>query len=184
MLQLNFQPFPQIPTDRLLLREISKTDAADLFALRSNKDLMRHIDRPLAQTMQDALNLIEIIITALKNNEGITWGITLKNNPQLIGTIGFWRIIKEHYRAEIGYLLMDSLQRKGIMQEAITVVVNYGFNFMQLHSIEANVNPGNTASIMLLEKNKFIREAYFRENYYYNGKFVDSLVYSLLTPNK
>jgi len=184
MLQVKFQPFPQIATERLLLREITKADAADLFALRSNNDLMRYIDRPLAQTMQDALNLIEIIITALKNNDGITWAITLKNDPQLIGTIGLWRIIKEHYRAEIGYLLSDAFQRQGIMQEAITAVINYGFNIMQLHSIEANVNPNNTASIMLLEKNKFIREAYFRENYYYNGKFIDSLVYSLITPDK
>jgi ribosomal-protein-alanine N-acetyltransferase len=121
------------------LREISKTDATDLFALRSNKDLMRHIDRPLAETMQDALNLIEIIITSLKNNDGITWGIALKNNLQLIGTIGFWRIIKEHHRAEIGYLLSDAFQRQGLMQEAITAVINYGFNVLQLHSIEANV---------------------------------------------
>jgi ribosomal-protein-alanine N-acetyltransferase len=123
------------------LREISKTDATDLFALRSNKDLMRHIDRPLAETMQDALNLIEIIITSLKNNDGITWGIALKNNLQLIGTIGFWRIIKEHHRAEIGYLLSDAFQRQGLMQEAITAVINYGFNVLQLHSIEGNVNP-------------------------------------------
>ena len=92
--------------------------------------------------------------------------------------------MKEHYRAEIGYLLSDAFQRRGIMQEAITAAINYGFNVMRLHSIEANVNPGNTASIMLLEKNKFMREAYFRENFYYNGKFMDSLVYSLLTSNK
>ena len=184
MLQVNFQPFPQISTGRLLLRKITKGDAADFFTLRSDKDLMRYIDRPVAQTMQDVLNLIEIITTALKNNDGITWGIALRNDPKLIGTIGLWRIIKEHYRAEIGYLLSDAFQRQGIMQEAITAVINYGFNIMQLHSIEANVNPNNTASIMLLEKNKFIREAYFRENYYYNGKFMDSLVYSLITPDK
>ncbi|HEX5150032.1 MAG TPA: GNAT family protein [Parafilimonas sp.] len=184
MLQLNLYPFPQLETERLLLREITRADAADFFTLRSNKDLMQYIDRPLAQTMQDALNLIGIIITALKNNDGITWGISLKNDAQLIGTIGLWRIIKEHYRAEIGYLLSDAFQRQGIMQEAITAVINYGFNMMGLHSIEANVNPANAASILLLEKNKFIREAHFKENYYYNGKFMDSLVYSLITPNK
>ena len=73
MLQVNFQPFPQIGTERLLLREITKADAADFFALRSNKDLMRYIDRPLAETVQDAVNLIEIIIAASKHNDGITW---------------------------------------------------------------------------------------------------------------
>ncbi len=51
---------------------------------------------------------------------------------------------------------------------------------MNLHSIEANVNPGNTASIKLLEKNNFTREAYFKENYFYDGKFLDTAIYSLL----
>jgi ribosomal-protein-alanine N-acetyltransferase len=51
---------------------------------------------------------------------------------------------------------------------------------MDLHSIEAIVNPDNKASIKLLERNSFTREAYFKENYFYDGKFLDSAVYSLL----
>ncbi|MGE5859464.1 MAG: GNAT family N-acetyltransferase, partial [Ignavibacteria bacterium] len=58
--------------------------------------------------------------------------------------------------------------------------LNYGFKVMNLHSIEANVNPDNKASIRLLERNNFTREAYFKENYFYNGKFLDSAIYSLL----
>lgn len=69
-----------------------------------------------------------------------------------------------------------------MMQEALAAVLNFGFRTLQLHSVEANVNPGNTASIKLLERNHFIREGYFRENYFYNGRFLDSAVYSLLTP--
>ena len=183
MLQLNFRPFPLISTNRLLLRKISKDDADEIFKLRSSKNIMQYIDRPLAKNIEDAMSLIELIMTALKNNDAVTWAITVKDHPQLIGTIGFWRIQKEHYRAEIGYLLSDAFQRQGIMQEAVTAVINYGFNVMQLHSVEANVNPGNTASIKLLEKNKFVREAHFKENYYYNGKFLDSFVYSLLAKN-
>jgi ribosomal-protein-alanine N-acetyltransferase len=51
---------------------------------------------------------------------------------------------------------------------------------MKLHSVEANVNPSNASSIGLLEKCGFVREAYYRENYFYNGRFMDSAVYSLL----
>jgi ribosomal-protein-alanine N-acetyltransferase len=68
------------------------------------------------------------------------------------------------------------------MQEAMTVVLEYGFNTIKLHSVEANVNPNNTRSIQLLEKNGFVREAYHRENYYYNGHFLDSAIYSLIDP--
>jgi ribosomal-protein-alanine N-acetyltransferase len=121
-------------------------------------------------------------LDSLQKNEGITWGIALKNHNVLIGTIGYWKIVKEHYRAEIGYLLHPEYQGKGLMQEAMSAVIDYGFNTMQLHSLEANVNPGNADSIKLLEKNNFLREAWFRENYFYNGKFIDSFIYSLLTP--
>jgi ribosomal-protein-alanine N-acetyltransferase len=68
------------------------------------------------------------------------------------------------------------------MREAVSEVIKYGFTVMRLHSIEANVNPDNKASIKLLEKNCFAREAYFKENYFYNGKFLDTVIYSLLAP--
>jgi ribosomal-protein-alanine N-acetyltransferase len=54
---------------------------------------------------------------------------------------------------------------------------------MNLHSIEANINPENIASRKLLEKTGFVREAYFKENYFFNGKFIDSEIYSLLNKN-
>ena len=183
MLQVNFHPFPKLITERLLLREINTTDAQEIFNLRSSKTIMQYIDRPMAATEADALKYIGIIAGALKNNEGITWGITFADDPKLIGTIGFWQMQKENYRAEIGYMLNDTFQRRGIMQEAISVALDYGFNIMKLHSVEANVNPLNIASAKLLEKNNFILEAHFKENYYYNEKFLDSFVYSLLSKN-
>jgi [ribosomal protein S5]-alanine N-acetyltransferase len=91
---------------------------------------------------------------------------------------------KEHYRAEIGYALHPEHQGIGLMQEALNAVLDYGFTVMNLHSVEANVNPNNAASINLLQRNGFMREGMFRENYFYNGKFLDSAIYSLLTPVK
>lgn len=184
MLSLQFSPFPVLETERLLLQQITPGDAAALFEMRSDREIMKYIDRPLAQTVDDALALIQVITDALQKNEGITWGIFLKEGSPLLGTIGFWRILKEHYRAEIGYLLHSALQGKGLMQEAVREVVHYGFSHLQLHSVEANVNPANTASIRLLEKTGFVREAHFRENYFYNGRFLDSYIYSLLAPKE
>ena len=184
MLEVNFNPFPIFSTERLILRQLNENDANDLFILRSDSSVMQFIDRPVAQSTDDVLKLIQLIADLLNNNEGITWGIELKSGSGLIGTIGLWRIIKEHYRAEIGYLLHPAHQGKGIMQEAFTPILDYGFRTMKLHSIEATVNPENAASIKILERNKFAREAYFKENYFYNGNFLDSAVYSLLTSYK
>ncbi len=181
MLTINFDPFPILETSRLTLRQITKNDANEIFVLRSDTRVMKYILRPIAETLEDALQLIQIVADAETNNNGITWAITLKENGQLIGTIGYWQIKKEHYRAEIGYLLSPDFQRKGMMQEALTTVIHYGFAEMKLHTIEADVDPKNTPSISLLERNKFVKEGYFKENYFFDGKFSDTVVYSLLT---
>ena len=180
MMQVYFHPFPILETGRLYFRQVHDDDAAAIFALRSNSNVMQFLDRPMATSISDAELLVKKMKDSLECNEGITWGICSKGDPHLVGTIGFWQITKEHFRAELGYLLHPDHQGKGLMQEAIEAALNYGFDVMQLHSVEANVNPLNNASIRLLERNNFLREAWFRENYYYNGKFLDTYVYSLL----
>ncbi len=180
MLEFNFYPFPLIETTRLTLRALTMDDAPRLFELRKNADLMRFIDRPLHRALEDSKELIQKIEDGIKNNDMIAWGITYKNEPEMIGNISYHRIEKEHHRAEIGYMLHPEHWRKGIISEAMTVVLDYGFAVMKLHSIEANVNPDNIASSNLLKKHGFTREAYFKENYFFNEKFLDTEIYSLL----
>lgn len=145
---------------------------------------MKYIARPLATTTQDVLDLIQKIETGLQNNDGITWAVTSKGGGELVGTIGFWRLEKEHFRGEIGYLLHPAQQGKGLMKEALAAVLHYGFAEMKLHSVEAITAPENTSSRKLLEALGFVQEGQLRENYYYNGEFLDSIIYSLLTPFK
>jgi ribosomal-protein-alanine N-acetyltransferase len=114
------------------------------------------------------------------SNEGINWAITEKGNPKMIGIIGHYRIRWEHFRSEIGYMLLPEYQGKGIITEAIQLLVDYGFNEMNMHSLEAIIDPENTASARVLEKNNFVKEAHFKENEFYEGKFLDAVVYSLL----
>jgi [ribosomal protein S5]-alanine N-acetyltransferase len=185
MLSPNFTPFPEQWTDRLLLRQIALADAPGVLQLRSNEEVMKYINRPLTRTLEEAESWINIIIEALWKNDGITWCICLKDAPaEHVGSIGLWRIDKENHRAEIGYMLEHSLQGKGIMYEALKKVLEYGFMEMKLHSIEAHIDPRNAASAALLKKAGFVQEAYFKENYYLSGRFADTAVYSILTPNR
>jgi ribosomal-protein-alanine N-acetyltransferase len=181
MLNLNFNPFPNIETERLSLRQVNHTDAKAIFVLRSDEKIMRYIPRPIAKTVEDAIEVIDRMNAGISSNESINWAITLKGDNKLIGVIGYYRTKKEHYRSEVGYMLHTDFHRKGIMQEALTAVLDFGFNKMKLHSIEAVIDTDNIASAKLLEKNKFIKEAHFREYEFYDGKFLDATVYSLLT---
>ena len=181
MLETNFTPFPHLTTNRLLLRRVTNDDAPAVLSMRSDERVMQYIDRPRAVTIDDAKAFIKRIEDALVTNEGITWGIELKDTPGLlIGTIGYWRIMKEHYRAEIGYMLHPDQWKKGIMKEALVTVIDAGFNIVKLHSIEANINPENIASANILRSTGFVKEAYFKESFFYEGTFKDAEIYSRL----
>jgi ribosomal-protein-alanine N-acetyltransferase len=183
MPELNFNPFPKLETPRLNLRAMTMDDAPQLYELRKNTELMRFIDRPLHRSIEDSKAMLQQIMDGTKNNETIAWAITFNNTPEMIGTISYHRIEKENNRAEIGYMLDPQHWRKGIMNEAIKPVLDYGFNVMKLHSIEGNVNPDNISSSNLLKKFGFVREAYFHENHFFNGKYFDTEIYSLLEKN-
>lgn len=183
MLTLNFHPFQNLETERLLLRRVTTSDVEEIFALRSNPETMQFVPRPLATSKEDALIHVALINEKIENNTGINWAITLKETPKLIGIIGHYRISLENERAEIGYMLLPEFHGKGIITEAIKVVVKYGFEVMQLHSIEAVIDPRNYASEKVLQKCGFIKEAHFLENELYNGNFLDTVIYSLLKKN-
>ena len=181
MLNLQFDPFPTLSTERLILRQINLDDAEMLFSMRSSEKMMAFIQRPLAKTIEDATKLIESMQEGLEKKESIVWVMSLKNDPKMIGTIGFWRMTPEHFRAEVGYLLHENYWQQGIAYEALVKVLEYGFNVMNCHSIEANIDPKNTASQRLLEKAGFVKEAHFKEDYFWEGQFLDSAVYSKLS---
>jgi [ribosomal protein S5]-alanine N-acetyltransferase len=181
MLQPNFDPFPELSTERLILRRITPDDTNEIFRLRSDERVMKYIDKERAASIKDAEIFFNLINDSTNANTGITWAIALKkSSDKMIGNIGFWRLIKEHYRAEIGYMLHPDFWNKGIMKEALAAAIDFGFNQMKLHSIEAQINTGNTASAHILESVGFIKEAHFKENYFFQGIFSDTIVYSKL----
>ena len=182
MLEINFNPFPNLSTDRLILKQIKQEDEIDFLKLRSDKQVMKYIPRPLAKDVNDIRVLIEKMDSGAKNNTLINWGIYLKLTGKLIGSIGFVHIYSDNRRAEIGYLLDTDFHGKGLMQEAIATVIDFGFRVLKLHSIEAIVQHMNIASAKLLEKNKFVKEAHFADYVFHNGKYIDAVVYSLINP--
>lgn len=181
MLEVNFLPFPVLKTERLLLRQVTVNDADAILSLRSNDEVMKYIPRPYLKTKEDALELIGIFDDKIENGIGINWGITFLNEPEkIIGIIGHYRLKPEHYRAEVGYMLFPEYNGKGIVSEALQKVVEYGFKEMKLHSIEAILDPENIGSEKVLIKNGFVKEGHLIENEYYEGRFLDTLIYSLL----
>lgn len=184
MLEFNFTPFPVIETERLLLRRITNDDVNEVFELRSNPETMKFIPRPLVKNSEEALEHIAMIEDKIVTNVGINWGITLKDSPKLLGIIGYYRMQPEHHRAEIGYILLPEFHGKGIIPESVNRLITYGFEELKLHSIEAVIDPENYASEKVLQKCGFVKEGHFKECELYDGKFIDSVIYSLVDNKK
>lgn len=183
MNKINFTPFPKLETEHLCLRQITNKDLDEFFILKSDERLLKNYDAK-AKTYEGARQKLQELNDDITKNESITWGITLKKENKLIGSICFWNISEEQSKAENGYELMYDWQGKGIMQEAIEAVINYGFHSMKLQLIEALPNPNHVKSVKLLERNNFIKGINFIEAYCYDGKILQRVFYSLKNSSK
>lgn len=148
-------PFPNLSTERLFLRRLSAEDDSEIFAIRSNEEMVKYLDRPLSKAVEETRDFIKKINASIDNNESVYWAVTLKNNPKLIGTICLWNFSDDKSQAEVGFELLPEYQGKGIMNEALTAVINYGFSVLALHSLLGEVDPKNLRSIKLMERHSF-----------------------------
>jgi ribosomal-protein-alanine N-acetyltransferase len=183
MLTINFHPFQSLATERLVLRRICQDDLDGVIAMRGNPETMRYIPRPLVTTVEEGMAHIATIESALESNTAINWVVTLKDNDAFMGVIGLYRIQPENHRAELGYMLLPEHHGKGYVTEAIDAVLAFGFETVNFHSIEAVIDPDNIASERVLQKNGFVKEAHILENELWEGKFWDTIIYSLLRRN-
>lgn len=178
--QQYFQEFPWLKTHRLFLRKQELKDAASLQQLRSHDEVMKFMDSDKHHDIKTSEAFITRNLESYQQKSGFFWAIIESETDSYCGDIILRKIDSTNARAEIGYTLMPEFWGRGYMKEAMRAVISFGFKDLGLHSIEANINPANETSRALLLKMGFVKEAYFRENYYYNGKFLDSEIYSLL----
>ena len=161
----NFTPFPVLKTGRLTLRQLRSSDDNEIFALRSNDNVNKFLGRKPAKSIDDAKNFIKTINENIQRNDSIYWAIILNGTHKLIGTICLFNFSEDHSKGEIGYELLPDFQGKGIMQEAISKVIHFGFQHVGLNSIEAYTHCENQSSTRLLEKLNFKRYSTADENF-------------------
>jgi [ribosomal protein S5]-alanine N-acetyltransferase len=178
-----FEPFPVLSTPRFVLRQITEADAGSLFEIFTNPDVMKYWSHLPYESIDQALDLIKRIMEGISKGEAIEWGVALRGDEgRLIGKCGFHRWYKQHYRAEIGYAVARSHWGTRVMQEAIPAILSYGFERMDLHSVEALVDPENARSVRTLLRLGFVKEGHLKENFCVDGRFSDTGIYSLLAP--
>lgn len=181
MLSFNFNQFPVLETERLLLKAISMDFVDEIFQQRSKKEVMQYIARPLLISKIEAQDLVKNYEFLFEQRITISWALVRKEDFRMIGTVGFPRVNKENHRGEVGYSLDPDYWYKGYMSEALKKVLAFGFEELNFHSIEAIIHPDNKSSSNLVLKHGFVKEAYFKQYTYFEGEFLDVEIYSLLS---
>lgn len=172
---------PTLETERLLLRSLVLDDALRIFHNFSQDCVTEFYDLNTFTKMEEAIDLINIWNQRTTQGEGLRWAIAFKETPELlIGTCGFHNFSKENNRAEIGYELSPEVWGKGLMTEAIRSLIAYGFEVLDLHRIEAFIDPLNHASRTLLHKNGMETEGVLRDYFFEKDRFVDAEMLSIL----
>ncbi|MBK5445138.1 MULTISPECIES: GNAT family N-acetyltransferase [Peribacillus] len=176
--------FPILETERLILREITKEDAEGIFACFSNENVTRYYGQETLESIEEAEKFVDFFSNNYNEKRGIRWGIEKKETKGIIGTIGFNAWLPKHKRAEIGYEIHPEQWGKGYASEAVSRVLTYGFDVMNLTRIGAVVFLNNEASNKLLTNIGFQKEGVLKKYMYQNGIAHDTYVYSLLKNNK
>ena len=92
----------------------------------------------------------------------------------IVGTITLSQIFRKVFQnAYLGYLLFDNFTGRGLMTEAVELVLKYAFQSLKLHRVEANVQPHNTASIAVLQRTNFTKEGFSRKYLKIGGRWRD-----------
>jgi ribosomal-protein-alanine N-acetyltransferase len=166
--------FPVLKTEHLILRQLRNDDDKTISILRSIDSVNRYIERPKRCSIDDAQAFIKRINTGIAEAGLFYWAVCLEEQAALIGTVCLFNFSEDKLTAEIGYELNPDFQRKGLMNEAVKPVIDFGFTTLKLKTIEAVTHKENNSSKGLLAKNNFkpdLNKLYTRN--------ADFIIYSL-----
>jgi ribosomal-protein-alanine N-acetyltransferase len=173
-------PFPILETNRLVLRQLTVDDSENWFKNLSDDGVAVLIGMEPLEKVEDSRSIINSFNDRYKKNNGMAWAIILKEDESSIGTCSYEKIDNHNRSGEIGYDLLKKYWGHGFMAEALSAIIDYGFESLRLNRIEAHTAAINSASRNLLRRLGFFEEGIFRESSFFRGEFRDDCQYSLL----
>jgi ribosomal-protein-alanine N-acetyltransferase len=175
-----FSNLPVITTERLCIRQMNMGDAEAVFAFKSDPEVTRRYGQEPHRSIDETRTWLQRRMVDYERRDAIFWVLALKEDDNPLGECCLWNFDTGFHCAEIGYELHSSYWQKGIMAEALSAILTYGFVNIGLHRIEANPLVTNEASQRLLLKLGFTREGILRERHFFHDKYLDQMYFGLL----
>lgn len=171
---------PTIDAPRVQLRWLTEQDVDALFAVFSDRTMMRYWSRPAMTERAEAEALLNGIHDGFRNKTAFQWGVERKQDRCVLGTCTLFHLDARNGRAELGYCLASQFWSKGYMKEALTASIDFAFGKLRLRRLEADIDPRNSSSERILVKLGFRREGLLRERWSVGGEIQDTAFFGLL----
>lgn len=178
-----FRIFPRLETRRLTLKEITLDDLDWYMRHFNKKEIVVGSGHRGPSDLETARKEMELYITGLfRQGKGFRWGLVLRGSRDLIGSCGFYSWHRDDEpQADMGYDLDPNYWRRGLMTEALTEIIWFGFERMKLYKIRCLIMPTNIPSMNLIEKLGFKKQGIVRECTDAEGKLTDDVVFLITT---
>ena len=152
-------------------------DAYILVQYVNDIEVTRFLSTYRPYSVRDELEFIENARANMKKNLQFTFGIVDKVSKKLIGTISLTKVDWISRTSELGVAIWNKeYWGKGYGTEAIILLLDYGFSFLNLRKVWLRVFDFNIRAIKAYEKVGFIKEGTLRKHVYKNGKYVDVII--------
>jgi ribosomal-protein-alanine N-acetyltransferase len=171
---------PVFETPRLTLRAIAEHDADGLHEAYGDAVAMRHWDHPPSRDVSQTAERIRVSVKSDPRWHGM-WAIQT-HAGRFAGAINYHAHNASQRRLAVGWIVVPSVWRQGLMTEAAPPVISHCFTQLNVHRIEARIEPNNLSSRRLAEKLGFTEDGVLRDRLCVAGEFRSIVMYSLLRP--
>lgn len=186
-------PLPVLSGPGVALRRLTEHDLDALLEIFGDPRVARFMGIPLLKGAADARRLLRDVEAQALRRTLLQWGVVRAGDVddgetgRVLGTCSLADLDWANRRAEIGFALAAAHWGRGLMKQALPLLLDHAFGPLGLHRLEADVDPRNAPSLHLLETLGFRREGYLRERHRqeadgsdHQGEWQDSVFLGLL----
>ena len=174
------EELPELVGARVRLGPLVAGDGPALLAIFGDPQVVRYWSSPPLPDLDAARALLADIREHFERRTLFQWGIRRAQEREPIGTVTLLQWDRDHARAELGIALGRSAWGQGLGTDALATLIGFAFERLDLHRLEADIDPHNQASLRLFERQGFRREGLLRERWLQGGSYQDALFLGLL----
>jgi ribosomal-protein-alanine N-acetyltransferase len=171
---------PELRSDRVVLRELKRSDAPALHHVASIPEISRHTWPP-PPTLEAVERYIEWTLVKRARGEYLCFGVIPRPETEIAGMFELRSFHAALARVELGFVLDPRWWGSGVFVEAAELVCSFAFNVLGVHRIEARASAENPRGNAALRKIGARIEGRLRSAFMSEGRHIDQYLWAIVT---